>query len=210
MTTEKVIVIVGTIIAVIVAFDIYARMKGNKKYTPKAELMQNQQMQSRLQYELNNNSNIAGERTVYTDLKLPYKGNVTEIPLVMLNEKGAFIVQDVNVHGPISGARKDMMWHTETNRFENPIAAGVTQKHALAAYLKISEEKIYHYLVVNNDSYPEDIPWTGNEYLIVKEADLYYFMGFHNMVLPAAVSEEKLKEWNEKLKKSNIIAELSK
>lgn len=61
---------------------------------------------------------------------------------------------------------------------------------------------------MNNNSIIRDIPYCSKKYRIVRERDLYYFLGLHTNILPDIFSEKEISEFKKRLNKSNIIKEL--
>lgn len=62
-----------------------------------------------IDYALQSNG-IEGERVVLTNLYLPMKGKTTEIDLLMLHEKGIFVIESKYYSGWIFGSEDQLKW----------------------------------------------------------------------------------------------------
>lgn len=73
----------------------------------------------------------------------------------------------------------------------------------------MNRENIIPYIVTQNNASLRDIPNCGDTYRIVKESDLYYFLGIHLSILPEIITKDEMNKYKKKLDKMNIIKELS-
>ena len=164
----------------------------------------------KIQFELNNNSNIEIDRKVYADVKFPYNDMLEIIDLIMITSKGIFIFLPLYTIGEYIGGQFEMMWSVGNKKIKNPIEIQKYKISALGSYLHIERNQIipYIYIVLNNNSIIRDIPYCSKKYRIVRERDLYYFLGLHTNILPDIFSEKEISEFKKRLNKSNIIKEL--
>lgn len=176
--------------------------KNKEKSTP------NFSMNDHIQYELNNNSNIETDRKVFANVRFPYENMLETIPLIMSCKKGIFIFITLPTIGEYIGGKFESLWVLGNERITNPIETQKNKSLALSSYLKIPKNKIIPYIVLNNNSIIRDIPYCTKDYRIVRERDLYYFLGLHTSILPDQIKEEELQKIKTKLDKSNILKEL--
>lgn len=166
------------------------------------------ELRNRLQFELNNNSNIEIERKVYSDVKFPYDDKVITIDMLMLTQKGIFIFYSLPREGQYIGGEFEGMWIIGDGKIKNPIEEIKKQYNQLSAFLNIERNKIITYIVISNNATLRDIPYCRKNYRIVKEKDLYYFLGLHTNILQDVFDEKEINNIKKKLNKSNILKEL--
>ena len=104
-----------------------------------------------IDYALQSNG-IEGERVVLTNLYLPMKGKTTEIDLLMLHEKGIFVIESKYYSGWIFGSEDQLKWtqcfrNGHKEHFYNPVKQNRTHIRALAEYLSMPEEAFSSYVV---------------------------------------------------------------
>lgn len=164
-----------------------------------------------IQYQLNNNANIRTDRIVLNDVRIPSNNKIVTIELVILTKKGIITINTINVSGMITGGQFETSWYYNNNNLKilNPINVANNIQKSLARFLNIDNENIIPYIVMKNNAMLRDIPNCGDTYRIVKETDLYYFLGMHLSILPEKISEEEINKYKKKLDKMNIIKELS-
>lgn len=164
---------------------------------------------TRIEYNLNNNDNIQGERHVISDVRFPIGENIYKIDLVMISEKGIFIINPAKIEGQIIGSENETMWRNTSNKScRNPLEENKEDKRALSNFLRINIDKIYTYVVISSNSVI-NIPYSKKEYIIAKECDLYYFLGIHMNILPDTFSIEQINKMKSRLNKMNIIKQLT-
>lgn len=164
-----------------------------------------------IQYQLNNNGNIRTDRIVLKDVRIPDNNKIVTIELVILTKKGIITINTINVTGLITGGQFETSWYYNNNNAKilNPINIANNIKKSLSRFLNIDNENIIPYIVMQNNASLRDIPNCGDTYRIVKEADLYYFLGMHLSILNDKMSDEEINKYKKKLDKMNIIKELS-
>ncbi len=167
-------------------------------------------MFDRIQFQLNNNSNIEVDRKVYVDVKFPYNDKLSVVDMLMLTTKGIFLFIPLMKEGEYIGGEFETMWIIKESKIYNPIEQTKKQIGKLSEFLKIKRENIIPYIVITNKSTIRDIPYCKKNYRIVKENDLYYFLGLHTNILNNIFTEKEVDELRKKLNKSNILKELYK
>lgn len=175
---------------------------------PKNRVDEVQSMNDHIQFQLNNNSNIEIERKVFANVRFPYNDMLETINLVMMTTKGIFIFIPLYTIGEYIGGRFESIWMIGDRKISNPIEIQKNKTLALASFLKVPSNKIIPYIILNNNSIVRDIPYCTKEYRIVRERDLYYFLGFHTSILPDVFEEIDLLKMKNKLNKSDILKEL--
>lgn len=99
-----------------------------------------------IDYALQSNG-IEGERVVLTNLYLPMKGKTTEIDLLMLHEKGIFVIESKYYSGWIFGSEDQLKW---TQCFRNG-----RKEHF---YNPVKQNRLIY-------TYPQDGPWYELKYI---------------------------------------------
>lgn len=164
---------------------------------------------TRIEYNLNNDHNLQCEKKVMADVRFPLKDNLYTIDLLMISEKGFFIIKPLNATGQIQGTETGEMWRNIKMQFENPINENLINAKALASYLKIPLDKISSYIVLQNNSSLRTLPYSSEKYIATREDDLYYFLGLHTRLLPTLYTKEQIMEYRKRLDKMNIIKQLT-
>lgn len=162
----------------------------------------------KIQFELLNNSNIDEDRQVLANVKIPFNDKLETLDLVLLCRKGIFIIKPLTVAGEYIGGQFESMWNVNGIKQLNPIKTINELSLALKTFLKVSNKDVIPYIVLNNKSTIRDIPMISKKYRIVREHDLYYFLGLHISILPEIFNDEDISRFKKKFNKSNIIKEL--
>lgn len=115
-----------------------------------------------IDYALQSNG-IEGERVVLTNLYLPMKGKTTEIDLLMLHEKGIFVIESKYYSGWIFGSEDQLKWtqcfrNGRKEHFYNPVKQNRTHIRALAEYLSMPEEAFSSYVVFSERCTLKKVP----------------------------------------------------
>ena len=115
-----------------------------------------------IDYALQSNG-IEGERVVLTNLYLPMKGKTTEIDLLMLHEKGIFVIESKYYSGWIFGSEAQLKWtqcfrNGRKEHFYNPVKQNRTHIRALAEYLSMPEEAFSSYVVFSERCTLKKVP----------------------------------------------------
>lgn len=163
---------------------------------------------NKIQFELLNNSNIDEDRQVLANVKFPYNDKIETIDLLLLCKKGVFIIKPLTVVGEYIGGQFENVWNVSGVKQLNPIQTTNRLSLGLKTFLKINSKNVIPYIALNNRSTIRDIPMINKKYRIVKENDLYYFLGLHISILPNIFTDEDISRFKKKLNKSNMIKEL--
>lgn len=115
-----------------------------------------------IDYALQSNG-IEGERVVLTNLYLPMKDKTTEIDLLMLHEKGIFVIESKYYSGWIFGSEDQLKWtqcfrNGHKEHFYNPVKQNRTHIWALAEYLSMPEEAFSSYVVFSERCTLKKVP----------------------------------------------------
>ena len=162
----------------------------------------------KMQFELLNNSNIDEDRQVLANVKFPYNDKLEHIDLILICKKGIFIIKPLTVVGEYIGGQFETVWSVNGIKQLNPIQTVNGLCLGLKSFLKVNSKDVIPYIALNNSSTIRDIPMINKKYRIVKECDLYYFLGLHISLLPDKFTDEDISNFKKKLNKSNIIQEL--
>lgn len=162
----------------------------------------------KIQFELLNNSNIDEDRQVLADVKFPYNDKLEYIDLILICKKGIFVIKPLTIVGEYIGGQFETVWNVGGVKQLNPIQTVNELCLGLKSFLKVNNKDVIPYIVLNNKSIIRDIPMINKKYRIVREYDLYYFLGLHISILPDKFNHEQINNIKKKLNKYNIINEL--
>ena len=119
------------------------------------------------------NNNITGYSKSLHNIYIPYRGKTSEIDILLVHEKGLFIVESKNYSGWIFGSEEQRYWtqclqNKSKNRFYNPIMQNKTHINALSNFLSIDKDKMKSYIVFSDRCELKKVPNGTLEYTIVK------------------------------------------
>lgn len=121
---------------------------------------------------------LPGEFLVYNNLYIPIAaGKWTEIDLVVVHEKGIFVVESKNYSGVITGEPQDDQWSkmlssTFNQRFYNPIKQNATHIRALSQYL--GDLPMYSIIVFGRDTELQVDPIPASDVYVCKVTQLHF------------------------------------
>lgn len=121
---------------------------------------------------------IEGEHYILKNLYIPHGDNTTEIDIVLLHEKGIFVIESKNYSGWIIGENYDQYWYEifpsgKKYKFYNPIYQNYKHINALIDLLKFkSEEHIWSYVVFGNKCDITETPTVAPRTLIIQANEL--------------------------------------
>lgn len=123
------------------------------------------------------NNNLKGYSKSLNNIYIPYKGKTSEIDVLLIHEKGLFIIESKNYSGWIFGSAEQQKWTQCLNKntkehFYNPIKQNRTHINALSLYLKIEKDKMKSYIVFSERCELKKVPENTDEYIIVKRENL--------------------------------------
>ena len=119
-----------------------------------------------------------GYYKVLANVYVPYKNGTTEIDILLVHEKGIFVIESKNYSGWIFGSAEDTYWtqmlnkYTK-NRFYNPIKQNQTHINLLSQYLEIDKRKFMSYIVFSQRCELKKVPYNTDSFIILKRDDLY-------------------------------------
>jgi len=102
--------------------------------------------------------NLPGYRKMIHNVYVPYKGRTTEIDIVMVHERGIFILESKNYSGWVFGSAEQQKWtqslqNGEKHQFFNPIKQNATHCKAIGEFLGIDAANIFSYIVFSTRCY---------------------------------------------------------
>lgn len=124
-----------------------------------------------------NSVRFDGYFKILSNIYLPYKNETTEIDLLLIHEKGIFVVESKNYSGWIFGNENQYQWtqalnKNTKNKFYNPIKQNQTHIKALKDYLCVDNSKIKSYIVFSERCELKKVPDNTEEYKILKRNNL--------------------------------------
>lgn len=121
---------------------------------------------------------LPGEFLLYKNLYIPIAPEKwTEIDLVVVHEKGIFVVESKNYAGVITGEAHENQWsktleNSFQKRFYNPIKQNATHMNALTRYL--GDLPMYSIIVFGNDAELQVDPIPSSDVYVCKVTQLYF------------------------------------
>lgn len=117
-----------------------------------------------------------GDATVFSNVIVPRSSGPTstsEIDVVMLHEKGVFVIESKNYSGWIFGSEDQRNWTVTFNanskeRFYNPIKQNRAHIKALSEYLGLETSAFRSYIVFSERCQLKSVPSDTDDYVIVK------------------------------------------
>lgn len=113
------------------------------------------------------NDNLFGYGKVMQNLYIPNKGKTTEVDVLVIHEKGIFVLESKNYSGWIFGSEEQPKWmqrlpNGQKNQFFNPIKQNRIHIRALSEFLEIPEEDMMSCIVFSErcelKKVPEQVP----------------------------------------------------
>ena len=116
---------------------------------------------------------IEGYKRILHNIYIPTKNGTTEIDVLLIHEKGIFVIESKNYSGWIYGEENNDMWvHTFPNgekfSFYNPIKQNEAHCAALSSFLNIQRNEIYSYIVFSDDCKFKKVPADTDKYRITR------------------------------------------
>ena len=118
-----------------------------------------------------------GYYKLLTNIYIPYKNATTEIDILLIHEKGIYVLESKNYSGWIFGNEKQVYWTQSLGknlkeRFYNPIMQNRTHIKALSMLLNIDRTTIKSYIIFSERCELKKIPENTTEYTILKREQL--------------------------------------
>lgn len=120
-----------------------------------------------------NNGFIKGHFKTLRNIYVPHKGRTSEIDLLIIHEKGLFVLESKNYSGWIFGSENHGYWtqslpNKQKNKFYNPIKQNRTHITALSNFLDIDKDKFMSFIVFSERCELKKVPKDTEEYKIFK------------------------------------------
>ena len=158
-----------------------------------------------------------GEKYILTNIYIPRSdGSTTEIDLLMLNEKGIYVLESKNYSGWIFGDEKSKMW-TQTlkggkkSRFFNPIWQNKAHITALDEYLDRKYTNLmYSFIIFSERCELKKISYTSSNVVLLKRNQLIKNLRNHMEELPASLSGQEVESIYTDLKSKTLASDEAK
>ena len=127
-----------------------------------------------------NNDNLPGKLCTFCNVLVPRVGKATgesELDVLMLHEKGIYILESKNYSGWIFGSEDQLKWTMSLNahtkeHFYNPIKQNRGHVKALAAYLGLPESAFMSFIVFSERCELKDVPFDGEGFHVCRRHHL--------------------------------------
>ena len=155
---------------------------------------------------------INGHFKILQNLLLPIGDKKTEIDLVVIHEKGLFVLESKNYGGWIYGKEENRHWTQSFNRntkytFYNPIMQNETHCDALSKALNISKDSILSYIVFSERCTLKSVPEDTDRRRILKRDSLVYKMNNDISSRPEIFSADEIERISDKLQAYKVDPE---
>lgn len=124
-----------------------------------------------------NSYRFKGYYKTLKNIYIPYKSNTSEIDILLIHEKGLFVIESKNYSGWIFGSENQYQWtqainKNNKNKFYNPIKQNKTHIKALSEFLNIEEKTIKSFIVFSERCKLKKVPEDTEYYTILKRNNL--------------------------------------
>lgn len=125
-----------------------------------------------IEYKIHNN--IKGYYKLHKNVYVPYGNNKkTEIDIILVHERGIFIIESKNFAGWIFGDEKQKYWtqclaNKEHRQFYNPILQNQTHINILSKNIKIKSERMKSFVVFSERCELKKVPDNSEKFTIIK------------------------------------------
>lgn len=124
-----------------------------------------------------NHDNLPGYLKTICNLYIPYKGNTSEIDVLMIHEKGIFVFESKNYSGWIFGGAESQKWtqclpNKQRHSFYNPIFQNKTHIRALSQYMGLPESAFSSYIIFSERCELKRVPDDTESYIILRRHHL--------------------------------------
>lgn len=119
------------------------------------------------------NNNIKGYSKSLHNIYIPYRGKTSEIDVLLVHEKGIFVIESKNYSGWIFGSVEQANWtqclpNKDKNKFYNPIKQNRTHINALSQFLEIDKNKMTSFIVFSERCELKKVPDDTEEFIILR------------------------------------------
>ncbi len=123
------------------------------------------------------NNNLSGRLRVFRNLYIPYRGDTTEIDLIMLHEKGIFVFESKNYSGWIFGSEDQLNWTQSLpggvkKRFYNPIKQNNTHVKALSKAIGVPAGDMTSFVIFSERCELKDVSYSSPNLYVLKRPDM--------------------------------------
>lgn len=124
-----------------------------------------------------NSARMNGYLKVLSNIYLQYKDDTTEIDILVIHERGFFVIESKNYSGWIFGSENQYQWtqainKITKNKFYNPIKQNRTHIKVLSNYLNVNKDYFKSYIVFSERCELKKVPEDTKEYTITKRDKL--------------------------------------
>lgn len=149
------------------------------------------------------------------NIYVPYKGRTSEIDVMLIHEKGIFVIESKNYSGWIFGSAEQQKWTQCINKntkeqFYNPIKQNRTHINALSEFIKMDKSKIKSFIVFSERCELKKVPENTEEYTITKRDNLLTLIKKEIEEKDNIFSKDEVNEIEEKLKPLTNVSEEEK
>lgn len=122
-------------------------------------------------YALDNN-NLAGYSKILCNVYVPYRGKTSEIDIILIHEKGIYVLESKNYSDWIFGSAEQKNWTQclkggKKYQFYNPVLQNKTHINALANFLKLPKEAFKSYILFSDRCELKKVPPNCEKYIII-------------------------------------------
>ena len=108
---------------------------------------------------------------------IPYKNSTSEVDIILIHEKGIFVIESKNYSGWIFGSEKQKNWTQMLNKnskqtFYNPILQNKTHIKALSEYLNLEKKLMNSFIVFSERCELKKVPENTENFTIIKRDKL--------------------------------------
>lgn len=158
---------------------------------------------------------LSGYHKELNNIYIPYKDGTSEIDVLMIHEKGIFVLESKNYSGWIFGNEKQKNWTQTLNRstkeyFYNPIRQNRTHINALSEYLQIDKSKMKSIIVFSERCELKKVPENTEEYIITKRNKLIDIINNEILTKKTIFTEEDIERIYNKLFLLTNASEITK
>ena len=123
------------------------------------------------------NDNLKGYSKSLHNIYVPYRGKTSEIDVLLVHEKGLFVIESRNYSGWIFGSAEQQKWTQCLNKntktqFYNPVKQNRTHINALSQFLQMDKTKMKSFIVFSERCELKKIPEDTEEYIVTKRDNL--------------------------------------
>lgn len=159
---------------------------------------------------------LRGHKRILTNVYLPRsQGDTTEIDLILLCEKGIYVIESKNYSGMIIGDERDTYWIQHLNqrsqyKFYSPVKQNEGHIRSLNAFLSIPKRDIYRSCIVFSDRCQLKKVVMRSDVMVVHRCQLYMTLVEDLRRRPAILSAAEIEYYYKKLEPCTHVSEAEK